>query len=261
MAPRTTRIVVVEDRLHYAQLMAEAIVAAFPGHTVAMSLSWSHAESKLEAQATEKPSLIVIPLAHNDALARRSWQGVHTVFVDTHDTSRDWREGLGEHNVAPVWAGAELAGRLVALNPRPRVICYSSYLDNPLVKTLLWQQTGSGKADGYFLASSLADPATVRSAIVDPVPQGQEAPPNAHDFAVAGIDEHAPIFDAVSRAHGQEERWSVLAGILPYTDATSATRKWFQRVGRDLGLDRDGNTQNIGRSTVDFLRRVASGQD
>ena len=231
MAPRTTRIVVVEDRLNYAQLMAEAIVAAFPGHTVAMSLSWSHAESMLEVKATEKPSLIVIPLAHNDALARRSWQGVHTVFVDTHDTSRDWREGLGEHNVAPVWAGAELAGRLVALTPRPRVICYSSYLDNPLVKTLLWQQTGSGKADGYFLASSLAQPATVRSAIVDPVPQGQT------------------------------ERWSVLAGILPYTDATSATRKWFQRVGRDLGLDRDGNTQNIGRSTVDFLRRVASGQD
>ena len=155
---------------------------------------------------------------------------------------------------------AELASRLLASSPRPRVICYSSYLDNPLVKTLLWQQTGDGRADAYYLASSLADPSIVRSAIVDAVPNGQEPPPDARDFAIAGVDDRAPIFEAISRARGQTERWSVLAGILPYTEATAATRKWFQRIGKDLGLDQGNGTQNIGRATVMFLRRVASGQ-
>jgi hypothetical protein len=262
MAERKTRIVVVEDRLIYTQLIAEAIVAALQGQKVEFSLSWTHSEKLIEqnpAPATV-PRYTVVPMSHEDALDRSGWRSVHTVFIDTHDVARDWNTAPDGEERQPVWAGAELARRILERAGHPRVICYSAYLDNPLVKTLLWQQTGLGKATGYYLASSLTKPEIVRSALSDAVPTGQEPSPTEKDYAMAGLDDRAPLFAVIERARQQGERWNVLAGVLPYAEASGATRKWFQRMGKNLGLDRIEGGHQVGRATVDLLRDLASGQ-
>jgi len=201
-------------------------------------------------------------MTHADALSFENsyWAGVFAALVDTHDVERDWR-GLvgGDHLRQPVYAGGEVARRLLDLpSPRPRVICYSGHLDNPLVKVLLWQQTRYGKADGYFLAESLMQPAILRSALLDRTPAGQVEPPTDRDFTMSGLNAHAPLYKVLSAAKENPERWDLVSGMKTYKDATAGARKWLLRQASALGTG-EPLRWGKGESVLRMLRRAASG--
>jgi hypothetical protein len=257
--PALKVVVIVEDRLRFTQLLGEAVGRAFPGVSVALAVSWSHAS---RFHSMPPSSYLVVPMTHAEALALddRQWEQVSAVLVDTHDTEREWHGFVtGSQVRQPVYAGGEVARRLLELpSRRLRVICYSSQLDNPLVKVLLWQQTHHGRADAYYLAEALAQPNILRSALVDPIPRGQVEAPTDRDFAMLGLNAAAPLYRVLAAANENRERWELVSGIKTYAEATAGARKWLLRQAAALGTG-EPKRWGKGESVLRMLRRAASG--
>jgi hypothetical protein len=253
-----TRVVIVDDTLESVQDLCHTMTRAFG--SVRTAISWEHAE---KFDAVDKESFLIIPMTHSLALhlPERKWDRVTAVLIDTHEAGREWHRGLRNGELPqPVYAGGEVARKILALGPsRPRVICYSEQLDNPLVKVFLWQQTGNGAADGYYMAESLRNPAVVRSAILGSPSMEQVSHPTDRDFALLGLTSQAPLYRIFADAHDNRERWELVSGLRTYRDASGAAKRWLTRKAADLGTGEPGR-KGRGASVLTVLRRAASGR-
>lgn len=138
------------------------------------------------------------------------------------------------------------------------MICYSSQLDNPLVKVLLWQQTGHGRAHAYYQAEALVEPNILRSALIDRIPAGQVEAPSDRDFAMLGLNASAPLYKILAAANQNPERWELVSGIKTYAEATAGARKWLLRQAAALGTG-EPRRWGKGEGVLRMLRRAASG--
>lgn len=110
-------------------------------------------------------------------------RGLCAVLVDAHDLSREREWSKGSEDLPFPLAGADVGRRILALPNPPRIIMYSGEMTNPMINVGLRQATES-RAQGYYAADDLLEPAILRSAVRDVVPTGQFPPPTDDDLAV-----------------------------------------------------------------------------
>lgn len=223
MAQRMIGVVlVVEDMLQYGRVLCARLRDLLPA-----------------------PDWEVVALPHEEvgALPPLGAQRVlRAAFVDAHDLNRErqWRRGnrtaVGE---VPQLAGGEIARALLGHADKPRVVVYSTAIDDPAWNLALREATDH-RATAYYDAGSLL--AYLRSALFDDEPEGQYPPPTREELATVGMAADAtPLAFAQTLRDERPEAYSLLTGAKSMLDVgrnlPEATRKFLQRQAAKHGLD------------------------
>jgi hypothetical protein len=166
--------------------------------------------------------------------------GLRAVFVDAHDLSRERAWSKGDEDLPFPLAGGDVGKRILALPEPPRLIMYSGEMMNPMINVGLRQATGS-LAQAYYDADALLQPAILRSAVRDEVPNGQFPAPSEEDLAT-----YAGAWRTAHEAHSKPGSgvFSLLVGgeeaiksvrALPNT-ARNSTQKALRRLATRSGF-------------------------
>lgn len=207
-------ILIVDDMLEYERLLARRL-----------------------RELLSADEWVVTALPHSQALrVPPPPQGptIHTAFIDAHDLGRerDWRKKIRAGVPAlPTLSGGEVACRLLGMTPPPRVIVYSTEIDDPTWNLTLREAT-DWRASAYYDSEGLLQ--NLRSALFDEAPDGQFPPPSREELAALGLAEEARPLAFAADLSNRPDEFRLLAGVGEMWNAArglgDSSRKVIQRL-------------------------------
>lgn len=228
MSHRTTRVVVVEDRLSHALITATR-VRQVPGP---------------DGRSAE----VIGAMEHRHAVERAddlAADGVDVALVDAMRHPDDLRADPG----AMAFAGLEVAEAIHRATTECRIVGYSAHAAAPRVNVVFRQVPGVVAVyDQALLVEHMAE-ALWGDGLAHQVP-----PPDGDDYAALGTTPEARIWDALRFVRERPDTWEAIARTKGHRGVDARTREHLNKYLPDLVPMPDAGTY---RAYVELLRGVA----